>query len=174
VMRQAARDLLAEARAAMESAAKNDIQLPAWVQQIMTPAGWSYYWEVRKSRASRCSQSTATVCQQQVIATPKETVTEQRSPSGALTGFSSGETCTKQPETPSIPHELAERGLTQGEPCPKCGCPLYRDLMSEPACCRCFPQRGYHEYSALVDALYPRKRRERLALAGVWKSEVHA
>jgi hypothetical protein len=28
----------------------------------------------------------------------------------------------------------------------------------QPVCVRCYPPRGYHEWSDQVDALYPRKR----------------
>lgn len=43
VMRQAARDLIKEARAALESAAHAGQPLPTWVQNILTPAGQEHY-----------------------------------------------------------------------------------------------------------------------------------
>ena len=57
VMRQAARALLSDARTIMESAARNNEQLPGWVEQMMTPAGWSHYWNVRKGLQSTCTQA---------------------------------------------------------------------------------------------------------------------
>lgn len=47
IMRQVARDLVKEARAALESAARRGEPPPAWVQEFMTPAGWAYYWDLR-------------------------------------------------------------------------------------------------------------------------------
>lgn len=47
MMRRVARDLVKEARAALESAASNGQPPPAWAQAFMTPAGWTHYQEVR-------------------------------------------------------------------------------------------------------------------------------
>ncbi len=171
ILRQAARGLLTEARAVMEGAARNDEQPATWVAALMTEAGWSHYWKVRKDLSLKCSRPEATISKQPVTDAADETCTV-REASSRLNGFSSSKTCTTSPKTPGIPYELVEHGLTHGEPCPKCGCPLYRDLMGEPVCCRCFPQRGYHEYSTQVDALYPRKRREEDAVKATWKSKV--
>src|SRR5260370_32143093 len=43
VMRQIARQLVHEARVAMEHAASNGEQPPQWVQTFMSPAGWEHY-----------------------------------------------------------------------------------------------------------------------------------
>ena len=63
---------------------------------------------------------------------------------------------------PPDPAALVEQyRLVQGEPCPNCACQLYRTNMyhwPDPVCVRCFPARGYHEWSDQVDALFPRKR----------------
>ncbi len=40
--------------------------------------------------------------------------------------------------------------------CPHCGCGLTRLLGGTPACVRCYPPKGYHTYSHLVDMIYPR------------------
>lgn len=47
VMRQIARELVREARAALESAAQSGKQPLAWVQEFMTPAGWAHYQKLR-------------------------------------------------------------------------------------------------------------------------------
>ncbi len=47
----------------------------------------------------------------------------------------------------------AEIGATRGEPCEKCGCALYRNMAEYQVCIRCYPLRGYHVYSAWLDAL---------------------
>lgn len=45
-MRLAARDLVKEARAALESAARSGLQPPAWVQELLTPAGKAHYQDL--------------------------------------------------------------------------------------------------------------------------------
>jgi hypothetical protein len=67
-----------------------------------------------------------------------------------------------QRQQPAALQELIELyPLLQGEPCSTCLCELYRTTMYQwpkPVCVRCYPPRGYHEWSDQVDALYPRKR----------------
>ena len=46
-LRQVARDLIKEARAALETAAGSGQQPPAWVQEFMTLTGWTHYQELR-------------------------------------------------------------------------------------------------------------------------------
>lgn len=42
VMRQAARELVSQSRSAMESAARNGLPPPAWVQAFMSPTVWNH------------------------------------------------------------------------------------------------------------------------------------
>jgi hypothetical protein len=48
VMRQIARQLVSEAREALESAAHCGKQPPQWVQVFMSPAGWDHYHQLRE------------------------------------------------------------------------------------------------------------------------------
>ena len=48
VMRQLARQLVSEAREAMESAARCGEQPPQWVQAFMSAAGWEHYLQLRE------------------------------------------------------------------------------------------------------------------------------
>jgi hypothetical protein len=68
VMRQAARDLVKEARAALESSARAGEQLLTWVQEILTPAGWHHYQQLRdpasESHVSTIDQAPAIVADQ--------------------------------------------------------------------------------------------------------------
>jgi len=61
----------------------------------------------------------------------------------------------------AILQELVEwHQLVQDDPCPTCAYELYRTTMLQrpkPTCVRCNLPRGYHEWSDLVDALYPRR-----------------
>lgn len=46
VFREVSHELLAEAVTALESAARSDQPLPAWLEEIITPAGWAHYWQL--------------------------------------------------------------------------------------------------------------------------------
>src|SRR6266700_7506357 len=48
VMRQIARQLVSQARQALESAAHCGEQPPPWVQAFMSPAGWEHYRHLRE------------------------------------------------------------------------------------------------------------------------------
>jgi len=48
VMRELARQLVSEAREAVESAAHGGEQAPQWVQAFMSPAGWGHYHQRRE------------------------------------------------------------------------------------------------------------------------------
>jgi hypothetical protein len=64
-------------------------------------------------------------------------------------------------QPPDLAALIEQHQLVQGKPCAGCGCELYRTTMYQwpkPVCVRCYPPRGYHEWSDQVDALYPRKR----------------
>jgi hypothetical protein len=52
VMRQIARQLVSEAREAMERAARCAEQPPPWVQTLMSPAGWQQYHHLRHEAAA--------------------------------------------------------------------------------------------------------------------------
>lgn len=52
ILREAARELTREARAALEQAAHQGDRPPAWVQEILTPAGWAYYERLAGGRTS--------------------------------------------------------------------------------------------------------------------------
>lgn len=56
VMRRLARQLVREAREAMESAAWRGEQPPVWVQPFMSPAGWQHYHALRAEAACAATQ----------------------------------------------------------------------------------------------------------------------
>ncbi len=43
ILRELGREMVAEARAELESAASRQVNPPMWVQQIMSEAGWNHY-----------------------------------------------------------------------------------------------------------------------------------
>jgi len=50
VLRELGREMVAEARAELESAASRQVDPPMWVQQIMSEAGWNHYRRLRNER----------------------------------------------------------------------------------------------------------------------------
>ncbi len=160
VLRQTGKELVQQARTALECAAKNNEPIPAWLEEIITEAGRAHYERIRNNG---------------------QTATSTSEP-GGVTGFSTGQASTpvdltqtsqeqrqlrdsalavpsSQPFSAEVQTLMQGRNLIHGVPCSNCACELYRDLYGEPACCRCFPQKGYHQYCEPVDALYPGKRR---------------
>ncbi len=78
VMRQAARELLHEARQTLEQAARAGQPLPSWIEEIITEAGRAHYARVA-SQAGHTEQTPA----------PRETPAADRQPdTGGLSGFS--------------------------------------------------------------------------------------
>ena len=64
-------------------------------------------------------------------------------------------------QRPDLQAIIERYQLTHGDPCASCGCEVYRSNMYQwfkPVCLRCYPPRGYHEYSDQIDTLYPRKK----------------
>ncbi len=49
VLRELGRAMVAEARAALEHAARSGAQPPSWVQAIMTKAGWEHYRKIAQA-----------------------------------------------------------------------------------------------------------------------------
>ncbi len=48
ILRQLGQEMIAEARADLEQAARADVLPSSWVQEIMSEAGWDRYWQQRK------------------------------------------------------------------------------------------------------------------------------
>jgi hypothetical protein len=64
--------------------------------------------------------------------------------------------------TGSIPDDFTyEENL-----CPTCACGLSRQLEGSQVCVRCYPPKGYHAYSELVDMIYPRKQKPAFGKGG--------
>jgi hypothetical protein len=65
------------------------------------------------------------------------------------------------PYTPEIdPSQVAaipDDFTYEAEECLQCGCGLTCELDGSQVCVRCYPPKGYHVYSHLVDMIYPRK-----------------
>lgn len=146
VMRQAARQLVSEARQAMESAARCGEQSPQWVQAFMSPAGWERYRQL-------CEE--AGYSDQAITASPEP-------PIGGVAGSCAQTAAQAVPASLPAPETLealaADIGALVGQPCATCGCRLVRPLAEYQVCLRCYPPRGYHTHRDRVDAFSPPKR----------------
>lgn len=60
VLQDTARDILQTARRELEDAARAGRPLPAWLHELITPAGWRHYDELRQSTATE--PECATIC----------------------------------------------------------------------------------------------------------------
>jgi hypothetical protein len=164
VMHDLARQLVSEAREAMESAARCGEQPPQWVQAFMSPAGWQHYRQLREEAGHSDQAITASPphiggavgsCSK----TPAQAAPEQTQRERERVSVTVVQVSRKQPDAMPAQETLqalaTEIGAAIGKPCEKCSCTLYRNMAEYQVCIRCYPPRGYHAYSDRVDALYP-------------------
>lgn len=117
---------------------------PSWVMDIITDKGRAVYNE----NALRHGHNTLEAHEH-----------------GGVLGFSKAGGQVQREER--LPWERGQEDHEQGipqdfttdVPCEQCGCCLYRDMLGSIVCVRCYPPRGYHNYSKLIDAGYPRRKR---------------
>jgi hypothetical protein len=168
VMEKVARQLVQEAREAMESAAWRSKEPPEWVVAIMTEAGWERYHALR-AEVSAVGQAQAA---QEAAQVPQ--------PTGGVVGFDlpsqtvqgdtqqAGEGAHQRQKTVStVPHAAdrgretpealaAAMGVELGDPCPRCGCSLRYDLEPYLMCYKCHPPRGLaDDHWRRLCALFP-------------------
>jgi hypothetical protein len=129
VMREIARQLVQEARAAMERAASNGEQPPAWVQTFMSPAGWQHNHALREE-AGHPDQAALTIT--------------EPVPSEGVAGFhpsNAGQTVPALNQAQDTLKALAaEIAAEMGEPCPRCGCTLHYQSGPYVMCHQCYPR----------------------------------
>jgi hypothetical protein len=129
VMREIARQLVSEAREAMESAAQRGEQPPPWVQAFMSPAGWQRYRQLREEAGHGNQAITASAASLAVVAGSCTKSLAQAVPAG-------------RNEIDEKPEALAAvLGAIIGEPCKKCGCTLYYQSGPYRMCHWCLPPR---------------------------------
>jgi hypothetical protein len=138
-------------------------------QQSKMPTGTTFESGVRRPNIGTVPTNGTTVPPFTEGATFASEVKRSDAGPAPLKGATAPDTVPQLPNSASaVPHSQAESvshalaecyHLQQGEPCPKCACELYRDLEGSWHCCRCYPPRGYHQYKATIDQLYPRKYR---------------
>jgi hypothetical protein len=160
VMRQAARALLSEARAAMESAGRSGQLPPAWVQVYMSPAGWERYehlcheYDHQGQHPGDPPTPDATIQAQE---RKTGTANEHAEHAGGVVG-----SCARS-QAHDTPEALAaEIGAEVGEPCTQCGCTLHYRSGSYVLCHKCHPRPlrlgGFNdEQWRRLRTLFPRK-----------------
>ncbi len=149
ILREAAKALVAEARATLEGAARGGQPLPEWLEAILTDAGRAHYARLCSGRsASRQAQDVR-------VGRASTGCSQNEAPEGAMQQEQGAE---QQPAAPSadVRAVMEQQHLRLGPACP-CGCQLMRELFGQWVCCRCFPTRDYHTIAAVVDQHYPRK-----------------
>ena len=138
VMRQAARALVSEARAAMESAGRSGQLPPAWVQAFMSPAGWQRYKQLCHEHGHQVQcpggppTPDAAIQAQEWEASPAN---EHAEDAGGVAG-----SCARSPVYDTPEALAAEIGAEIGEPCNRCGCTLHYQSGSYVMCYKCHPR----------------------------------
>jgi hypothetical protein len=161
-LREVARTLVREARAALEAASRNGVDPPTWVAQIMTVAGWQHYRSLcSESTATRCANRGVTGFQHAGMSTQAalKTITREATLQAATMLHSSHE-CYQ--ELNSLEVFAAEIHAQIGEPCSRCSCSLFYQSGPYQMCHVCYPRPA--KFGRLTDeqwhrlqALFPRK-----------------
>lgn len=60
------------------------------------------------------------------------------------------------PQVAAIPEDFTY----EEKECTQCGCGLMRHLEGSQICVRCYPPKGYHAYSDLIDMIYPKQQQK--------------
>ena len=165
-MQEAARDLVREAKAGLEEAARAGMPPPSWVASIMTEAGWQHYqWLREEGRQEALATATWGVTGFQA-ATTVQGGQEPRASRAAQPTDSAQAVLHESDQGQDASEGLAvEIGAEIGEPCGRCGCTLYYHLAPYQMCYRCYPRRLTDEQWQRLRALFPCKA-TRLVFAG--------
>jgi DNA-directed RNA polymerase subunit RPC12/RpoP/DNA-binding transcriptional ArsR family regulator len=149
ILREAAKALVAEARATLEGAARDGQPLPEWLEAILTDAGRAHYARLCSGRSASRQAQNARADRASAGCSHNE------APEGAT-----HQERVAEHQLAALPADvravMEQQHLRLGPTCP-CGCLLLRELFGEWVCCRCYPTREYHTIAAVVDRYYPRK-----------------
>jgi hypothetical protein len=162
ILRKVAHTLVREAREALEDAARTGEDLPTWVAQIMTEAGWQHYRSLRaESSATRYASRGVTGFQHVGMSThtTQKTIIREVTQQTATMLHSSYE---YHQELNSLKVFAAEIRAQFGEPCSRCSCTLFYQSGPYQMCQLCYPRPA--KFGRLTDeqwhrlqTLFPRK-----------------
>jgi hypothetical protein len=156
-LREAARMLVREARAALEAAARAGEEPPTWVAQIMTEAGWQRY-------RSLCAESTTAQTTSRGVtgflpAGLTNHVGQEQIASTITCSLITTEAAssTSDQEQDSLGVLAAAIGAQIGEPCSRCGCTLFYQSGLYRMCHLCYPRPV--KFGRLTDEQWQQLRR---------------
>jgi hypothetical protein len=161
-LRKVARMLVREACAALEDAARAGEDLPTWVAQIISEAGWQHYRSLRaESIATRVARWGVTGFQHagmSIQTTPKTSIREATQQTATM--LHSSHECHQ--ELNSLEVFAAEIRAQFGEPCSRCSCTLFYQSGPYQMCHLCYPRPA--KFGRLTDeqwhrlqTLFPRR-----------------
>jgi hypothetical protein len=148
-LREAARELVCKARDALECAARAGEQPPSWVVSIMTESGWRQYRSLCEevSEATRVTPARGvTGYSLQMWGQVAQTLTSERVVHVAEPAQAAEAPPPKQDVADAL---AAELGAMRGDPCNRCGCPLYYQSGPYRMCHWCYPRPS--KYGLLSD-----------------------
>jgi hypothetical protein len=129
ILRQVAKELVAQARAELESTAQAGQPIPSWIEAILTDAGRAYFEQIKCEKHNAFDK-----------------------PSSHLSVSSQSQKDTFQALAKDIDAEI-------GEPCKHCGCILfYHNAHSDKMCHWCFPRPAKYAPGKLTDEQWDRLR----------------
>ena len=143
-----------EARTALEAAARTGVELPAWVAQIMTEAGWQHYHSLCvESTAVQATLRGVTGFQQRGMTTQatQETIPREATQRTATAPHTSHE---KHQKLNSLKALAAEICAHIGGPCSRCSCTLFYQSGSYWMCHLCYPRPA--KFGRLTDEQWQR------------------
>jgi hypothetical protein len=139
-LREVAREVVLEARDALEQAARAGEQPLAWVASIMTEAGWQRY----RSLCEEASVADRLTSVRGVTGFSPKMVDKEAQRLGCQNA-SLAVNLVQTVEVPPIKQNAAdilaaELGAVRREPCNRCGCPLYYESGPYWMCHWCYPR----------------------------------
>jgi hypothetical protein len=129
ILRQVAKELVAQARAELESAAQADQPIPSWIEELITDAGRAHYEQIKCEKHNALDK-----------------------PNWHLCRSSQSQKDTFQALAKDIGAEIAE-------PCKRCGCILfYYNAHGDQMCHWCYPRPAKYGWGQLTDGQWGRLR----------------
>ncbi len=161
VLRQAAKELVSEARAALERAARKGEPIPAWLEEIVTDAGRAHYRQVQNDKqhgAFISNEEPVGLSSAKDNTAPIPSIDQEKCQvkNGVDVIFPPHQ--KNEDTVEKVAKDLAQWIIyTPANPCKSCGCTLTYDLQGYSACARCYPssRRWGDENQERIQRLFP-------------------
>jgi DNA-binding MarR family transcriptional regulator len=161
VLRQAAKELVQEARAVLECAARKGEPIPAWLEEIITDAGRAHYEQVQNDKQQGVpifTKELADLSSASDGMARKQPIDHENRQFTDTVGFITSSQPKNEDTVEKVARELAQWIIyTPADPCKSCGCTLTYDLQGYSACARCYPssRRWGDENQERIQRLFP-------------------